>query len=176
MYRSTRLGVPLITLVLLASSGIASAQDGAAWVTGTMQHVEASCSETGSSAEGGVSRHSYECTFIWNASDPRLAGDVSRLWTEDSYQTDAGIVSVGMAASYVRNDGGDWACSQSGLSDPETQEPVSVNSTWTCVGSGGYDGLSAVLVTEPAEGFSDEFVGLIFPGDVPPLPEAPAAE
>ena len=176
MHRSTRLGVPLITLVLLVSPGIASAQDGATWVTGSMQHVEGSCSETGSSNDGDVSRHSYECTFAWTSSDPRLTGDVSRLWNEDSYQTDGGTVSIGMVASYVRNDGGDWACSQSTLSDPETQESVSHNSTWTCVGSGGYDGLSAVLVTEPAEGFSDEFVGLIFPGDVPPLPEAPAAE
>ena len=44
MHGSTRLGVPLITLVLLASSGIASAQDGAASVTGTIQPVDGSCS------------------------------------------------------------------------------------------------------------------------------------
>jgi hypothetical protein len=86
MHLSTRLGVPLITLVLLASSGIASAQDDATWVTGSMQHVDGSCSETGSSDDGGGSRHSYECTQTWTSSDPRLTGDASRRWNEDSYQ------------------------------------------------------------------------------------------
>ena len=179
MHGSTRLGVPLITLVLLASSGIASAQDGATWVTGSMQHVDGSCSETGSSNDGGFSRHSYECTFTWTSSDPRLTGDVSRPWNEDSYQTDEGPISVGMDASFLRNEGGDWACSSSYLvkgSDPMTQEILTDSSTYTCVGSGGYEGLSAVLVSEPAEEFSEEFVGLIFSGDLPPLPEAPAAE
>jgi hypothetical protein len=44
------------------------------WVTGSMQHVDGSCSETGSS-------------------------------------TDEGPISVGMDASFLRNEGGDWACS-----------------------------------------------------------------
>ncbi len=149
------------------------------WVTGSMQHVEDSCSETGSSNDGGFSRHSYECTFAWTSSDPRLTGDVSRPWNVDSYQTDEGPISVGTDVSFLRNEGGDWACSFGYLvkgSDPMTQEVLTDSSTHTCVGSGGYEGLSAVLVSEPAEGFSDEFVGLIFSGELPPVPEAPVAE
>jgi hypothetical protein len=140
--------------------------------------VDGSCSETGSSASGGVSRHSYECTFEWTSSDPRLSGDVSRPWNEDTYQTDEGTVSVGLDASFLRNEGGDWACSTGYLVKGSTpdQEELSGSRTHTCVGSGGYDGLSAVLVSKPAEGFSDEFVGLIFSGDLPPVPEPPAAE
>jgi len=47
--------------------------------------------------------------------------------------------------------------------------------TSTCVGQGGYDGLSAVLVeTDDSMGLT--WVGLIFAGDFPPLPEAPAVE
>ena len=93
------------------------------WVTGTMQPVDGSCSET-SSYDGGVSRRRYECTFTWTSSDPRLTGDVSRPWNEDTYQTDEGPISVGMDASYLRNDGGGWACSFGYLvkgSDPMTQ-------------------------------------------------------
>jgi hypothetical protein len=149
------------------------------WVTGSMQHVEGSCSETGSSNDGGFSRHSYECTFAWTSSDPRLTGDVSRPWNEHTYQTDEGPITVGMDASFLRNEGGDWACSFGFLvkgSDPMTQEILSDSSTHTCVGSGGYEGLSAVLVSEPSEEFSEEFVGLIFSGDFPPVPEAPVAE
>jgi hypothetical protein len=148
------------------------------WVTGSMQHVESSCSETGSSNDGGFNRHSYECTFTWTSSDPRLTGDVSRPWNEDTYQTDEGPISVGMDASFLRNEGGDWACSTGYLvkgSSPN-EEALTDGSTYTCVGSGGYEGLSAVLVSEPVEGFSDEFSGLIFSGDLPPVPEAPAVE
>jgi hypothetical protein len=48
--------------------------------------------------------------------------------------------------------------------------------TYTCVGDGGYDGLSAILVLTGAGGNSEDIVGLIFPGDFPPVPEPPAAE
>jgi hypothetical protein len=149
------------------------------WVTGSMQHVESSCSETGFSDEGSFSRHSYECTFAWTSSDPRLTGGVSKAWNEDTYQTDEGPVSVGMDASFLRNEGGDWACSTGYLvkgSAPDT-ESLTDGSTYTCIGGGGYEGLSAVLVAKPlADAFGDEFVGLIFSGSVPPVPEAPAAE
>jgi hypothetical protein len=180
MYGSARLGVPLITLVLLASSGVASAQDGATWVTGTMQHVEDSCSELGSSTDGSASRRSYECAFAWTSSDPRLTGDVSKSWNEDTYQTGDGPIAVGTDASFLRTEGGDWTCSYGYLvkgTDPMTQEVVNASSTYTCIGAGGYEGLSAVLIGTPIEdSFSDAFVGLIFSGDLPPLPEAPAAD
>ena len=148
------------------------------WVTGSMQHVENSCSETGGSFGGGVSRKGYECTFAWTSSDPRLTGDVSKGWNEDTYQTDDGPISVAMDASYLRNEGGDWACSTGYLakgSSPDVED-LTDGRTHTCVGSGGYEGLSAVLVSKPAEGFSDEFVGMIFSGEPPPVPEVPAAE
>ncbi len=167
--------------MLLASTTAVAAQDEAAiaptWVTGSMEHVEDSCSQLGSSIDGDVTRSSYGCTFAWTSSDPRLTGDVSRLWTEDAYQTEDGTVAVGMDASFLRNEGGDWACSYGYLvpgSSPD-QEDLSESRTHTCVGSGGYEGLSAVLVSTPAEGFSDEFVGFIFAGDLPPVPEPPAA-
>jgi hypothetical protein len=46
---------------------------------------------------------------------------------------------------------------------------------WELVGEGGYEGLSAILVQDESDD-SHPFVGLIFSGGVPPLPEAPAAE
>jgi hypothetical protein len=174
-------GVMLISQPFEQPGSVPGAETGAVaptWVSGSMQHVEDSCSETDSSNDGGVTRHSYECTFAWTSSDPRLTGDVSRPWNEDTYQTDAGPISVGMDASFLRNEGGDWACSFAYLVEGSSpyQEDLSGSRTHTCVGSGGYEGLTAVLVSKPAEGFSDEFVGLIFPGDLPPLPEAPVAE
>lgn len=147
------------------------------WVTGSMQHVDGSCSETGSSNDGGSSRRSYECTFTWTSSDPRLTGDVSKGWNEDTYQTDEGPISVGTDASFLRNEGGDWACSYGYLVKGSTPaESLTDGTTYSCIGSGGYEGLSAVLVSKPAEGFSEEFVGLVFSGDLPPLPEPPGTE
>ncbi len=48
---------------------------------------------------------------------------------------------------------------------------------FTCQGNGGYEGLTAVLVTTPKTGSAPlEFVGLIFSGELPPVPEPPAAQ
>ena len=101
-------------------------------------------------------------------------------WNDDTYQTDEGSISVGMDAAYLRNDGGGWACSSGGYVEkgsgtfadavPET------TSTFTCVGDGGYAGLSAILVLGRLGAFPTDFVGLIFSGGFPPLPEPPAAE
>jgi len=141
--------------------------------------VDGSCAETGSSNDGATSRHSYECTFTWTSSDRRLTGDVSRPWNEDAYQTDDGPISVSVVANYLKNDGGDWTCSTVSLlkdSSP-TGESLTDGDTYLCIGGGGYEGLSAVLVSKyMADSFGDDFSGLIFSGDLPPLPEAPAAE
>jgi hypothetical protein len=72
------------------------------WVSGSMQPVDGTCSELGVSNDGGFTRHSYECDQIWSSSDPRLTGDVSRPWIDDSYQTDEGRISVGMRAATGR--------------------------------------------------------------------------
>ena len=109
-----------------------------------------------------------------------------RRWSDDIYKTDEGDIWVSMSAAYLRNDGGDWACSSSGLSkgigataDGTTVDAESVNggtATFDCVGDGGYAGLSAILVLTEAGGFSEDIAGLIFSGDYPPPPEPPAAE
>jgi hypothetical protein len=149
------------------------------WVTGSMEQVEDSCSELGSSDDGGFTRHSYKCTFAWTSSDPRLTGDASRPWNEDSYQTDEGPISVSLVANYLKNDGGDWTCSTVSLLKgySPTGESLTDGDTYLCIGGGGYEGLSAVLESKyMADSFGDEFSGLIFSGELPPLPEAPTAE
>ena len=94
--------------------------------------------------------------------------------TQDIYLTGEGSVEVGADAVYLRNDGGSWACSNSYV-EPGFSGAGSDAHTFTCVG-GGYVGLSAILVLEDVGGNAEEFIGLIFPGDFPPLPEPPATE
>jgi hypothetical protein len=145
------------------------------WVTGNVQPAP-SCSSGDLEVDGDVQRNrNVECTpQTWTSSDPRLTGEVARRWNYDAYQTDAGGISVWMDAAYLRNDEGGWACSSSSLA----QDGVDVADPWTfsCIGDGGYAGLSASLVLVDAGGNSEEFVGLIFSGDFPPLPEPPATE
>jgi hypothetical protein len=103
---------------------------------------------------------------------------VSRLWNEDSYlTTDEGYITVSRDLASLRNDGGGWACTATDLVKglgSNTEEMAAT--TYTCFGEDGYDGLSALLVSEQGPNYSEDFVGLVFSGDLPPLPEAPAAE
>jgi hypothetical protein len=171
-------GVVLVPLSSAAQSGSPAASEDVAptWVTGTIQPVDGSCSRLGASDDVGVRHSAYECTDTWTASDPRLTGDASRPWNEDTYQTDGGEVSVGIEASHLQNEGGGWACWFEYVQQGATPDHSILEGPFTCKGSGGYDGLMAVLVTTPKTGTeASEFVGLIFAGDLPAVPEAPAA-
>jgi len=148
----------------------------ATWVTGNIQPAP-SCSDGDSEVDIDVIRsRNVECSpQTWTSSDPRLTAEVSRRWSDDTYRMDdgSGSKSVYIDAAYLRNEGGGWTCVNSGLDGSGSS---TVATTHTCIGDGGYDGLSAILVLEPTGGFSEEFVGLIFSGDFPPVPEPPAAE
>jgi hypothetical protein len=151
------------------------------WVTGTVQPAP-SCSGPDSVESDGDVQHEWiiECSpQTWTSSDPRLTGEVVRRWNDDVFRTDEGIISLSMDAAYLRNDDGGWACSNSSLakgSGMSTTDVTGGTFTHTCIGDGGYEGLSALLVSEFTVGFSEEFVGLIFSGDFPPLPEPPSVE
>jgi hypothetical protein len=147
------------------------------WVTGTIQPVDGTCSRGETTSDGGVTRSSYECSYTWTASDPRLTGDVRVPWNEATYQTDEGVIAVGIEAAYLRNEGGGWSCWYEYLAQGATPTEPVYDNTFTCAGNGGYEGLTAVVATTPTTGeFALEFVGLIFSGDLPPVPEAsPAA-
>ena len=151
----------------------------ATWVTGDVRYAS-SCSGPDTEMDGDVRRdRNYECSpQTWTASDPRLTGEVSRRWNEDVYRTeDEGYVSVNMGAAYLRNEGGGWACSASNLFKGSGLFPQELTGeTFACTGEDGYEGLSAILVNEQGGRNAEEFVGLIFSGDFPPLPEPPAAE
>jgi len=151
----------------------------ATWVTGNVQYASG-CSGPDSEMDGEV-RHdwNYECSpQTWTASDPRFSGEVSRRWNEDVHKTDNGFIAVNTTVDFLRNDEGAWVCTSSNLYEGFGLFPTPLTGkTATCVGQGGYEGLSAILVEDGDEaeaGFP--FVGLVFSGDFPPLPEAPATE
>jgi hypothetical protein len=139
------------------------------WITGHVQPAP-SCTNPSPEVDGDVSRYrNVECSpQTWTASDPRLTGEVVRRWNYDDHQTDEGSVSVWMDAAYLTNEGGSWACSNSALG--KDGEDVADPLTFTCIGDGDYAGLSAILVLVDAGGNAEDFVGLIFSGDLPPQP------
>jgi hypothetical protein len=151
------------------------------WVTGTVQ-PGGSCSDGTSDVEIDVIRsRNFECgPQTWTSSDPRLTGEVTRRWSEDTYRMDdgSGSKTVSLDAAYLRNESGGWACSAIDLLDGgSVRSGIALTGTArTCIGNGGYEGLSAILASEYGPGYSEEFVGLIFSGDFPPVPEPPAAE
>ena len=80
------------------------------------------------------------------------------------------LISVSLR---VENDEGSWSgpCDTLIIADG-SPDP------FTCLfsGEGAYDGLSAYLVMEQPEQPPFPFKGLIFEGDLPPMPEVPAGE
>jgi hypothetical protein len=177
-----RLGTILVVGLLAGSSTGVAAQDetsGTAdpvWVTGSVQPAS-SCSGPDTEMDGDVNRYrNVECSpQAWTSSDPRLTSEVVRRWNQDVHHTGEGSVEVGTDAAYLRNDGGSWACSNNYV-EPGFSGAGSHAQTFTCVGDGGYAGLSAILVLEDVGRSAEEFIGLVFFGDFPPLPEPPSME
>lgn len=147
-----------------------------AWVTGELR-FDPTCTSPTSETDGAV-RHEwgFDCDAqTWATDDPRLSGEVRAMWNGDVYS--GPNISVITSAYHLRNDAGAWACRSNSVAHgsgwyatPETGETV------TCDGEGGNEGMSAILVIDgPASG-PLSISGLIFPGDLPPLPEPPASE
>jgi hypothetical protein len=138
------------------------------WVTGNVRYAS-SCSGPETEVDGDV-RHdwNYDCSpQTWTASDPRFTGEVSRRWNEDVYLTDNGFNAVNTTVDLLTNDEGGWVCSSSNLYEGFGLFPTSLTGkTATCVGQGGYEGQSALLIEEETE---RTFSGLIFSGDFPHL-------
>lgn len=151
----------------------------ATWVTG---HVTPAPSCTFAEVvigDGVVRDWGTECApQSWTASDPRLSGSVSRRWNRDGYQTEDGMYAFVTGAADLQNDGGSWACSTVSLENwgDEALTEGSADVTFTCVGAGGYAGLTAMLVLTDVGGNAEDFVGLVAAGDLPPVPAPPAVE
>ncbi len=149
------------------------------WVTGNIA-LASSCTGPDYEQDGAV-RHDwhYVCSpQTWTASDPRFSGEVAALWNDDVYQTDNGFNAVNVSANYLRNEEGGWTCTSINLYEGYGLFPTGLTGeTATCIGQGGYEGLSAILVMDDSLAeTANPFSGLIFSGDFPPLPEPPAPE
>ena len=101
--------------------------------------------------------------------DPRLAGELWILYNADTFPDSRGSVAVGRAG--IDNEDGAWHGTFHGYATPNEERLYYL---LDFVGEGAYEGLSAMLfLLDNGRGFDVE--GMIYPGELPPLPEAQTA-
>ena len=172
--------ITILALTLLAgtaSSAIAQTAEPSAgpavtpaWVTGTLS-LAPGCIEPTSTIEAGVEhQRGFRCEpQTWTTTDPRLTGTASSALSVDAYMADGARIDVSSGTYDVRNDGGGWLCHRAGLYRPGWSPDDDNDDLVTCVGNGGYEGLTAILVHDWTK-TPVSINGLIFAGEVPPSP------
>lgn len=152
----------------------APAEPEVAWVTGSIANAP-SCADAKTSVEKGVGIHhrGYTCgPQVWTVSDPRLSGDGTTIWNDDMYPSaEGGTAVVNTVSVRIENAEGAWACSATPMF---TDGPVMIDGqnipAWLeCVGSGGHEGLVAVIAV--SDGADDRTIeGVLLRGSLPPTP------
>ena len=152
----------------------------ATWMTGEGFWAP-SCTgpESREIVDGIVQERGYVCEPTrTEASDPRFTVEGTWRWSADTYDTEEGRRVVIRGAEYLTNEGGGWTCPVYELASSSGYIPnhYTTGGIQLCVGTGGYEGLSALVVWPEANDNTNPFMGRIFSGDVPPLPASPAVE
>ena len=104
-----------------------------------------------------------------DSGDPRLSGTLGISLDWDTHADSSGIVAVG--AVHIDNEDGAWQGTSLGYSRPGWSRR---HHQYNLTGEGAYEGLSAILfLIDDGTGFAVE--GIVFPGELPPIPEYPAS-
>jgi hypothetical protein len=156
-----------------ASPSPSAPVDPASWVSGTIALAN-SCIDPKTQIRkgGGLISRGYRCEpQVWTTDDPRLSGTGAVTWNFDTYDTDQGKATLNVATTEIHNDGGDWQCTSSPI---WTKGPVIPGAqldpeALDCVGSGGYEGLIAVIHVDLAT-TPYPIKGVILSGSLPPAP------
>ena len=113
--------------------------------------------------------------------DPRLTGDVSYEGIQHGRMDGETEVVLFATDWRIENEDGSWSSTCPSLqvmdptADPSTADPLIYSCLYT--GAGAYEGLSAYLVKELFAGeLPYPIKGLVFEGDLPPMPEMSSAE
>ena len=103
-------------------------------------------------------------------SDARLSGDATITVHIDRWRTSEvrmGDVALFWGTVVIENDGGTWEGTHL-AADGQAPDRAFVQRTMQLVGSGDYEGLSAILYWTEALDLPDSVDGLIFSGNLPP--------
>ena len=139
-------------------------------VSGSVGEAEATGITLGDSTfdEGATITEGWQATISWDASDPRLDGEVAQAGSTMEYRA-FNPLSVGATSRVLVNDDGRWVGTGTGLTVPGVDMEFVVMH-----GEGAYEGLTAV-VWEDWSVDPPTFAGAIIPSDkMPAFPELPA--
>ena len=145
-----------------------------ATVTGSVRYIGGHLSGDYSSVDGVVRESGMISKHAWEASDPRLSGTEAYTKTLDYYPT-LGF-DVDATSRVLENDTGRWVGTGVGMEGVAISADMPRLSTATVIlhGEGAYEGLTAYLLMDEGASGSATFAGVIFPGEMPPFPEAAA--
>jgi hypothetical protein len=163
-------------VALLAGSAVGvAAQDGEAadtapaLVTGHVVHSGDTEFAEEAETESGFMQRGRTTSGLLYMSDPRLSGTVVTEDNADRFcdgpcSEDTYLGDVLWGTTEITNDGGTWTGTSVGTTD--TSGGGGNITYYELVGSGGYEGLSAVMFEREAGGWLWD--GVIFPGGLPP--------
>ena len=160
-----------------AESGVAAAP---AWVTATVSFT-ANCDFGDTAIEDGVTQErGMNCQGQqWMSDDPRLDGTANVAHNADSFDVDGQGYSLVTSVVEVSNDTGGWQCTNADrvVSPADTLFQTSRldGDRLSRIDYGDNDGLSAIHVIDFTTA-PKTVEGLIFPGEMPPMPDFPTAE
>ena len=147
------------------------------WVTASVL-FGSDCDFGATAVEDGVTQErGMVCRGqTWMSDDPRLDGKANVAHNADSFELDGEGYSLVTSAIEVYNDAGGWQCTNADrvvpVADTLYQTSRLEGDRLDCAGYGDNEGLSAILVADWAD--VDKTVeGLIFAGEMPPMPEFP---
>lgn len=192
--RSIKSGlIAILAIGLLAGSavGVAAQEDGAAdpmapaWVMGAIEWAPTCAGQVTATSDEHRTREVGEFCHpqVWTSDDARLGGEAIVAWNRDIYRVDADgqgamdAFSVFAIVTDVAGEAGGWRCIDASSLEGGSgffTELLQESSKVSCTGYGSNEGLMAILFLADAVGQQNSFEGLIFPGDLPPLPEATA--
>ena len=164
----------VILAVIGGLSGAVLAQDeptdpmAPAAVTGTVGYGTDIATGSETFDDGAYVTDGMQGTLSWEASDPRLSGEVTFAGYLVNYTTPS--IYVGGGTRVLVNDDGRWVGTDTGLAAPGVDMEFIVMQ-----GEGAYEGLTAV-VREDWSKNPPTFVGAIVPSDKLPDPIEPPAE
>ncbi|MFN8623350.1 MAG: hypothetical protein U0869_21650 [Chloroflexota bacterium] len=155
------------------SAGPSASAEPVRWATGTIALAN-SCRDPRTAIVKGVSitGRGYRCEpQVWTTDDPRLSGTGAVTWNFDTYQTDSGRATLNVATTELHNEGGDWSCDSTPITTtgPVLQGLQVLPVDLLCTGSGGYDGLKAVVHVDLST-VPYPISAVILAGDLPPAP------
>lgn len=135
----------------------------------------------GRAAESDASYFTGELTPVHRVietTDARVSGLVSRTTNVDLYTISAPDSFLAVANSWrIENERGAWSGHSTGFAhfpDWDDLDRETAAETVVLTGEAGYLGLSAIMDVRSTVGGSIEVAGVVFRGEIPPLPEAPA--